>query len=234
MERIIRLALVTAGVIGMLACGVAGATPAEKLESPEAQQSYSLGVVIGEQARAGLGEIDQEAFICGFSDAFAGEDTAMTQEQIAQALQDFDERRTLEAQARIAAVAEANRAAGDTYRAEFGQDPEVVKLENGIQYKVVEAGEGEIPSADSTVTVHYKGTFVDGREFDSSYADDQPVSFPVAGVIPGWSEILTRMPTGSTWQVVIPPDLAYGEQGAGGVIEPNSTLVFEMKLIATG
>ena len=234
MERIIRLALVTAGLIGTVACGVAEATPADKLESPEAQQSYSIGVVIGEQARMGVGEVDQEAFICGFSDAFSGEDTAMTQEQIAQALQDFDERRTLEAQAEIAAVAEANRMAGDTYREEFGQDPEVVTLENGIQYKVVEAGEGAIPAADSTVTVHYKGTFVDGREFDSSYADDQPVSFPIDGVIPGWSEILTRMPAGSTWQVVIPPDLAYGEQGAGGLIGPNSTLVFEMKLIATG
>jgi FKBP-type peptidyl-prolyl cis-trans isomerase len=234
MERIIRLALVTAGAIGTVACGVAGATPAEKLESPEAQQSYSLGVMIGEQARMGLGEVDQKAFLSGFSDAFAGEDTAMTQEQIAQALQDLDERRTLEVQAEITAVAEANRMAGDTYREEFGQDPEVVTLENGIQYKVLEEGDGAIPSADSTVMIHYKGMFVDGREFDSSYADDQPVSFPVDRVIPGWNEVLTRMPTGSTWQVVVPPEFAYGEQGAGGLIGPNSTLVFEMKLIATG
>ena len=234
MERTIRLALVTAGLIGTVACSVAGATPAEKLGSPEAQQSYSLGVAIGEQARANLGEVDQEAFLSGFSDAFAGEDTAMTHEQIAQALRGLDERRTLEAQAEIAAVAEANRVAGDSFREEFGQDPDVVTLENGIQYKVVEAGDGAIPSADSTVTVHYKGMFVDGREFDSSYADGEPVSFPVDGAIPGWSEILTRMPTGSTWQVVVPPDLAYGEQGAGGLIGPNSTLVFEMKLIATG
>jgi len=234
MKRINRLALVTAGMIGMVGCSVAGATPAEKLESPEAQQSYSLGVMIGEQARMGLGEVDQKAFLSGFSDAFAGEDTAMTQEQIAQALRDLDERRALDAQTEIAAVGEANRVAGDAYRAEFGQDPEVVTLENGIQYKVLEAGDGAIPAADSTVTLHYKGTFIDGREFDSSYAGDQPVNFPVDRVFPGWSEILTRMPTGSTWQVVVPPELAYGEQGAGGLIGPNSTLVFEMKLIATG
>lgn len=234
MERTLGLPLATLAVMGTVACGLAGATPEAELASPEARQSYGLGVMVGDQARLDLAQVEPKAFLAGFSAAFAGEESAMTPEQIAEALDEFDERRTLEAQAEIAALAEANRVAGDAYREQFAQGEEVVTLENGIQYKVIEAGDGAIPSSDSTVTVHYKGTFVDGREFDSSYANDGPVSFPVDRVIPGWSEALKRMSTGSTWQVVIPPDLAYGEQGNGAHIGPNATLVFEMKLLATG
>jgi FKBP-type peptidyl-prolyl cis-trans isomerase FklB len=108
-----------------------------------------------------------------------------------------------------------------------------VSLDNGLLYKVLDQGDGELPDEDSTVTVHYRANLVDGREFDNSYARDEPVTFPLKGVMKGFSEALTRMHEGSKWQVVIPPQLAYGEQGAGP-IGPNSTLIFEMELISAG
>jgi FKBP-type peptidyl-prolyl cis-trans isomerase FklB len=110
----------------------------------------------------------------------------------------------------------------------------VVGLDNGLQYKVLVAGDGEIPEPGDQVTVHYRGRFVDGTEFDSSYDRQAPESFPVDRVIPGWSEALTRMPVGSTWEVVVPPSLAYGETGAADLIGPNATLVFELELIGIG
>jgi len=226
--------VLAAGIAGTIACGQAIATSPEELASPEAQQGYSLGLTLGQQAHEDLGELEVPAFLAGISDGLHGREPSLAPDQIAQALTDFDDRRRLEDQAEMAALAEANRSAGDRYREQFGQDPDVVTLESGLQYKVLEPGDGEIPGPGANVTVHYRGMLVDGREFDSSYADDEPVRFPVDRVIPGWSEALTRMPGGSKWQIVIPPDLAYGERGAGGLIGPNETLVFEMELITTG
>jgi len=106
-----------------------------------------------------------------------------------------------------------------------------VTLESGLQYKVVEAGKGNIPTADDTVVVHYKGTLLDGAEFDSSYKRGQPATFPVKGVIPAWTEALQLMKEGAKWQLFIPSNLAYGERGAGGTIGPNATLLFDVELI---
>jgi len=108
----------------------------------------------------------------------------------------------------------------------------VVTTESGLQYKVVTAGEGDKPSAEDTVTVHYEGRLINGEVFDSSIERGEPATFPVGGVIAGWTEALQMMPAGSTWQLVIPPELAYGERGAGGRILPNSALVFDVELIS--
>lgn len=130
------------------------------------------------------------------------------------------------------ALASKDKAAGEKFLAENKKKPGVVTLPSGLQYKIIEAGTGAKPSAASTVTVDYEGTLVDGTVFDSSYKRGQSISFPVNGVIKGWTEALQLMPAGSTWMLYIPSDLAYGSQGAGDVIGPDSTLVFKVHLIS--
>jgi FKBP-type peptidyl-prolyl cis-trans isomerase len=123
-------------------------------------------------------------------------------------------------------------AAGRKFLAENMKKPGVVALPSGLQYKVVHAGTGKKPAVTDTVVCHYRGTFLDGTEFDSSHERNQPATFPVKGVIKGWTEALQLMPVGSTWELVIPPDLAYGPSGSPPGIPPNATLVFEIELIA--
>jgi FKBP-type peptidyl-prolyl cis-trans isomerase FklB len=127
--------------------------------------------------------------------------------------------------------ADKNLKAGEAFLAENAKKEGVVTLPSGLQYKVIEAGSGKTPKASDTVTVNYRGTLIDGKEFDSSYKRGEPATFPVSGVIAGWTEALQLMKEGAKWQLVIPPGLAYGEKGAGPVIGPNSTLVFEVELI---
>jgi FKBP-type peptidyl-prolyl cis-trans isomerase FklB len=129
-------------------------------------------------------------------------------------------------------LAAKNLAAGKAFMEENGKKEGVEKLPNGIQYRVIKAGSGAKPKTTDTVSVHYKGMLIDGSEFDSSERVGKPVSLGLSGVIKGWQEALVEMPEGSKWQVVIPPALAYGEQGAGGRIGPNETLVFEIELVA--
>jgi FKBP-type peptidyl-prolyl cis-trans isomerase FklB len=129
-------------------------------------------------------------------------------------------------------VGDKNKAEGDTYMAANKAKEGVVALPSGIQYKVLTAGTGKMPTAENTVICQYRGTLIDGKEFDSSYKRGQPATFPVKGVIKGWTEVLQLMPVGSKWQVVIPPALAYGERGTGADIGPNATLIFEIELVA--
>ena len=124
-----------------------------------------------------------------------------------------------------------SKTVGAAFLAENGKKEGVTTLPSGLQYKVIEEGAGATPTLESTVTVHYKGTLVDGKEFDSSYSRNEPATFPVGGVIPGWTEAMQLMKEGAKWQIVIPSELAYGERGAGPVIGPNSTLLFEVELI---
>ncbi len=121
---------------------------------------------------------------------------------------------------------------GAAFLAANQKKPGVVTLPDGLQYKVIVEGKGEKPTQTDTVTVHYAGTLINGKEFDSSYKRGEPATFPVGGVIAGWTEALQLMPVGSTWELFIPASLAYGEQGAGGVIGPNETLIFKVQLIS--
>jgi FKBP-type peptidyl-prolyl cis-trans isomerase FklB len=125
-----------------------------------------------------------------------------------------------------------NKAEGQAYLAKNKTQPGVVTLPSGLQYKVLKAGQGKKPTAGDTVVCNYRGTFLNGTEFDSSYKRNQPASFPVGGVIKGWTEALQLMPVGSKWQLFIPPELAYGERGMPGAIPPNSTLIFEVELLS--
>ena len=127
---------------------------------------------------------------------------------------------------------EKNKTEGDAFLAANKAKEGVVTLPSGLQYKIITAGTGPKPTLEQTVVCHYRGTLIDGKEFDSSYKRGQPATFPVKGVIKGWTEVLQLMPVGSKWQVFIPSDLAYGERGAGADIGPNATLVFEIELVA--
>jgi FKBP-type peptidyl-prolyl cis-trans isomerase FklB len=135
------------------------------------------------------------------------------------------------AQQQQAEQAKKNKAAGEAFLKANKEKEGVIELPSGLQYKVIQQGKGKIPTADDTVVVNYRGTLTDGTEFDSSYKRNEPVTFKVDKVIPGWQEVLKLMPVGSKWEVVIPSKLAYGEQGAGRFIGPNETLIFDVELL---
>ncbi len=194
----------------------------------ETRASYGVGRQMGDQLNANpFDGLSAEAVIAGLTDSLNG---------VACPVSDDDMRAAFEAinaqmQAKQAEQAKTLSADGDKFLAENAIRDEVTVTESGLQYEVLTAGEGEKPTAASTVRVHYHGTLLDGSVFDSSYERGQPAEFPVGGVIKGWTEALQIMATGSKWRLYIPYDLAYGEQGAGGAIGPFATLIFDVELL---
>jgi FKBP-type peptidyl-prolyl cis-trans isomerase FklB len=168
----------------------------------------------------------------GIRDAVDGANPLMTPEEMHRTLVELKRRVTAAQQEQARRTAEENRAAGEACLSETAKKEGVVTLPSGLQYKVVKQGEGAPPGATDNVSVHYRGTLVDGTEFDSSYRRNRPSTFPVNGVIRGWAEALRLMKPGAKWQLFIPADLAYGDRGAGSVILPGSTLIFEVELIS--
>jgi FKBP-type peptidyl-prolyl cis-trans isomerase FklB len=197
--------------------------------SEEAKESYSMGSMIGQQLKKDAAGMDLDSFLAGLNEGFAGL-SKLDVDEINAMLQGRQEREQAAVQAKLLEHAAQNEATGSSFRADFAKQGDVVTLDSGLQYKVLERGEGSIAGPGGVATLHYRGSFVDGTEFDSSYGSD-PVQVEIGRVIPGWSEALERMPAGSKWQLVIPPDLAYGNQGAGSFIAPGSTLVFELELL---
>ena len=208
------------------------AQEAGTLKSQKERLSYALGADLGAQLRRQSVEVDPAVFGKGLSDALSSGKTLMTEEEIKATIAALQtELQQRQAQAAKAA-ADVNRKAGAAFFAENGKKEGVVSLPSGLQYKILKAGDGKKPAATDAVVCHYRGTLLDGTEFDSSYKRGQPASFPVSGVIKGWTEALQLMPVGSTWQLFIPSSLAYGERGAGPTIGPNATLIFEVELIS--
>jgi FKBP-type peptidyl-prolyl cis-trans isomerase len=202
------------------------------LETSSQRLSYGIAFGLGSRMAADAVPMDMDAFIAGMSDGMTGAEPRLTQEEITAEMQAYQEKATAaqaEAQAEAGA---ANLAISSAFLAENAAKEGVVVTETGLQYEVLVAGEGAIPMADDTVEVHYRGTLIDGTEFDSSYSRGQTASFGVTQVIPGWVEALQLMPVGSKWKLVIPSDLAYGAGGAGATIGPNATLVFEVELVS--
>jgi FKBP-type peptidyl-prolyl cis-trans isomerase len=161
-----------------------------------------------------------------------GAPSRMTEEEIAAEMKTYQEKAAAEHEAAQKKLGEANVAASTAFLAQNKAKEGVVTTASGLQYEVLTAGTGPRPGAEDTVEVHYRGTLVDGTEFDSSYSRGESVTFGVGQVIPGWTEALQLMPKGSKWKLAIPPELAYGAGGAGQVIGPNAALVFEVELIA--
>ena len=190
--------------------------------------SYGVGRQLGTQLRAQPFEgLNVEAIANGVKDAFEGIDDAIPADQMQAAFEAI--RQQLEASQ--AQQFEQVKVDGEAYLADNGKREDVQVTESGLQYEIVEQGNGETPSQTSTVRVHYKGTLLDGSQFDSSYDRGQPAEFPVGGVIAGWTEALLLMPVGSKWKLTIPHNLAYGTQGAGEAIGPYQTLKFDIELL---
>jgi FKBP-type peptidyl-prolyl cis-trans isomerase FklB len=221
--------LCATGLFATLACGQATANDPSDISSQQGQQGYSLGYTIGGKLAEDLDGVDFAALAKGFSDAIQQRDSALSPDEIAQAIVDFESQRAEIAQAEIAAMATENALAGDAFRAQFAQEEGTVSLDGGLLYKVIEPGTGTPPEPGASVTLHYRGSLVDGTALDDSYTRGEPVTVSLDRVLPGWSAALERMPPGARWQVVIPPSLAYGETGAMGFVEPNATLIFEFE-----
>jgi len=206
----------------------------EKLELKDQKdkESYSLGYQFGQNLKAQDVEINLDVYISGIRDSLGGKDSLMSQEETRTTLSDLQKRIAAVRQKELKEKAEKNLSESKAFLAENGKKEGIKTLLSGLQYKVLAEGSGKMPKAEDTVTVHYKGTLIDGREFDASYKRGQPATFKVNGVIKGWSEALQLMKEGSKWQLYIPPDLAYGERAMGPQIPPNSALIFEVELIS--
>lgn len=204
------------------------------LKTQKDKASYALGMSIGTGlARQPLG-VDPAVVARGLKDALAGGKTLMTEDEMKAALQQLRAEVTKEQEDKAHTAGAANRKLGESFLATNKSKPGVTALPDGLEYKIVKEGSGPKPAASDTVTVNYRGTLINGKEFDSSYKRGQPATFPVGGVIKGWTEALQLMPVGSKWELFIPPDLAYGDRGAGGDIGPGETLVFEVELLSIG
>jgi FKBP-type peptidyl-prolyl cis-trans isomerase FklB len=212
--------------------GAAFAADAPELKGEKEKISYSIGMEIGGNLKKGSFELDPDMLAKGLKDSYNGEKTLLTEDQARQAIEDFQNALMAKKAEAMQKLSEKNKADGEKFLAENAKKAGVTSLPSGLQYKEITPGKGKSPKTSDTVTTHYKGTLIDGTEFDSSYKRGQPVSFPVSGVIAGWTEALQLMKEGAKWQLFIPSNLAYGERGAGGVIGPNATLIFEVELIS--
>ena len=207
--------------------------PAGQLATDKQKQSYSLGTVLGKQlAQQKLDEqlLDLDAVMRGFKDGLAGSKLALSDEEINAALTQLQSQSAALIEAAKKAIGEANLKEGQDFLAKNKTQPGVVELPSGLQYKIITTGTGPTPTASDTVVCDYRGTLINGKEFDSSYKRGQPATFPVSRVIKGWTEALQLMPVGSKWQLFIPSNMAYGATGAGADIGPNATLIFEVEL----
>ncbi|EIY8040632.1 FKBP-type peptidyl-prolyl cis-trans isomerase [Vibrio vulnificus] len=199
-----------------------------KFETVEEKASYGIGLQMGQQlAGSGLDGLNVAAIAAGIATSLTGDMPAIEVDEINKALHELYTR----AESVRAEAAKAAAADGEVFLKDNALRPEVTVLESGLQYEIITEGNGEIPTSDKTVRVHYHGELVDGTVFDSSVSRGQPAQFPVTGVIKGWVEALQLMPVGSKWKLYIPHDLAYGERGAGASIPPFAALVFEVELL---
>lgn len=234
MKRSLLLAGIVASSVLVVACKEGGDTTAAKTElalTTDIQKvSYGLGLNVGQNLQAQGIELDSTAFTAGLDDALKKAEPRLKQEDIMKAMQDFQQQQMAKRKAERDAAAETNKKEAEAFLAENGKKEGVVTTASGLQYKVLTEGKGAKPTADDTVEVNYKGTFLNGEEFDSSYKRGKPVTFAVKGVVPGWTEVLQLMPVGSKWEVVLPSDLAYGPGGTGR-IGPNAALKFEIELL---
>ena len=212
--------------------GFADAQDKPVLKTDKDKVSYSIGLDIGTNFKRQSVDLDQKALAAGIADGLSGGKPLLTEDEVRKVLAQFQQQMAAKAQQVAQQLADKNQREGEVFLAENKKKKGVVTLPSGLQYQVITAGTGKIPKATDTVTTHYRGTLIDGTEFDSSYTRGEPASFPVTGVIKGWTEALQLMKVGSKWQLVIPSNLAYGPQGAGQAIGPNATLIFEIELLS--
>lgn len=194
--------------------------------------SYALGMNLGTNLHKQSVPVDPNILLRGLKDALAGGKTALTEDQARAALMEVQSEMRKKQQAEMQAAGEESKKEGDAFLAANKAKEGVVTLPSGLQYKILTQGTGPKPTATDSVVCNYRGTLINGTEFDSSYKRGEPATFPVSGVIKGWTEALQLMPVGSKWQLFVPSDLAYGERSPGPEIGPDSTLIFEVELLS--
>jgi FKBP-type peptidyl-prolyl cis-trans isomerase FklB len=202
------------------------------LKTQKEKFSYALGLNLGTSLHKQSVDVDPNIVAQGLKAALAGGKTLMTPEEAQAALTAVQNDLRQKQMEKMKVAGDANKKEGETFLEANKAKEGVVTLPSGLQYKILKAGTGPKPTASDTVVCNYRGTLINGKEFDSSYKRGQPATFPVGGVIKGWTEALQLMPVGSKWQLFIPSSLAYGERGAGGDIGPDSTLIFEVELMS--
>lgn len=193
---------------------------------------YAIGMFLANRVRPQAADFDANSVAQGLKDGLSGGKTLMTEEESQATLNQWQTEMKAKQEQQMQQQAEANKKEGDAFLAANKTKEGVVATPSGLQYKVLTQGTGPKPTASDTVVCNYRGTLINGKEFDSSYKRGEPAEFPVGGVIKGWTEALQLMPVGSKYQLFIPPDLAYGARGAGADIGPNATLIFEVELIS--
>ncbi|MGZ4733210.1 MAG: FKBP-type peptidyl-prolyl cis-trans isomerase [Terriglobales bacterium] len=194
--------------------------------------SYALGMNLGTSLHRQAVPVDPNILLRGLKDALAGSKTALTEDQARAALMEVQSEMRKKQQEQMQVAGEANKKEGEAFLAANKAKDGVVTLPSGLQYKILTQGSGPKPTATDSVVCNYRGTLINGTEFDSSYKRGEPATFPVNGVIKGWTEALQLMPVGSKWQLFVPSDLAYGERSPGPEITPDSTLIFEVELLS--
>lgn len=241
-----KLRLMTSVLAGLLGAQVAVAattttpattTPAATTTSTaptslQDQISYTIGVDMGQNLKNQSINVNPDMLAQGIKDAMAGGALLMTKTQMDSALKQFQQQLASQQQQKMQELSTQNAKQGTDFLANNKTQPGVISLPNGLQYKVLQPGNGAPPAANDTVTVDYEGSFVNGQVFSSTYQQGQPVSFQISQVIPGWQQALKMMKPGAEWMIYIPSDLAYGAQGVGDTIGPNQTLVFKIHLLS--
>jgi len=221
----------------LLAAALAGSTSfalaadsVKTLDSKEDKVSYGLGLVLGKRMSNEFTDMQLDVFVQGLRDAMQGKSQLLTDEEVSKLLSEYQREQQQKQFEKIQKLSDDNKKTGQEFLAANKNKEGIVTLESGLQYKVIKEGKGVQPGPTDTVKVHYTGSLINGEVFDSSVERGEPVSFPVNGVIAGWTEALQLMPTGSKWQLFIPADLAYGANGNRS-IGPNETLLFDVELL---
>src|ERR1051326_4405138 len=203
-----------------------------QLKDQKDKASYSIGYDIGETFKKQKIELNMDALVAGLKEAIAGKEATLSKDEREKTLQAFQKEMMEKQLAASKEAAEKNKAEGEKFLEENKKKDGVKTTASGLQYKVIKEGSGPSPKETDTVVTNYRGTLIDGTEFDSSYKRNEPATFPVNRVIKGWTEALQMMKPGSKYQLFIPPSLGYGERGAGQLIGPNATLIFDVELLS--
>ena len=229
-NRLIQTTLVASS---LLCAGVLRAADAPKLETTKDKVSYAVGMNVGMSLKKAGFDVDTAVIAAAMNDALKGNPPALSQEEAGTIMRTYQQEMTAKQQEKAKEASSKNREAGKAFLEANAKKDGVKTTASGLQYKIITEGKGEIPKSNHEVQANYRGTVIDGREFDSSEKNGGPIKFPVTGVIKGWTEALLMMPVGSKWQLFIPADLAYGEQQRSELITPGSTLIFDIELVST-
>jgi len=231
LEKICRNVFIAVSLL-VLASSLLYAEDAPKLETQKQKESYSIGYQVGLSMMKDGVDVDSEVFMQGLQDAVAGKEGLLSMEEMQNLIVERREKLKKEQMQKLLEMRAQNAEEAVTFLEENEKKEGVKTTESGLQYQIIKEGEGNSPKPDDMITVHYRGTFIDGTEFDSSYSRGEPQFLQADNVIPGWREALQMMKVGSKWKIFVPPALAYGRGGAGQIIPPNKLLIFEIELLS--